>query len=30
VTADTPAPLTPLADASYPTPQPGLTTKREY
>jgi predicted dehydrogenase len=30
LTADSPAPLQPLADGKYPVPQPGIITKREY
>ena len=30
LTADSPAPLTPNADGSYPIPLPGITTKREW
>jgi predicted dehydrogenase len=30
LTPDSPAPVLALADGSYPIPQPGLTTKREY
>jgi predicted dehydrogenase len=30
LTAETPAPLLPGANGRYPTPQPGVTTKREY